>query len=141
MMIREGLAAAVTGVVMLCSLAPALAVAQAVKYLHLNKATIQGHRIQISYGLQANRDCSPNGYPSIKITTAPSHGRVSIERGRVIPSYPANNPRRRCNGTKLPAVVVFYTPSAAFTGRDFVETATSFINGEVAETKIDIDVE
>jgi hypothetical protein len=74
-------------------------------------------------GLHAHR----NNYDAV--ISSPTHGRVSIVRGKVFPNFPAHNPRYRCNARGVMGVKAIYVSRRGYTGPDAVALEAIFPNG------------
>ncbi len=64
--------------------------------------------------------CTSLGYPTLKVAKAPQHGEVSIEQGTALADFEKSDVRNVCNGTSVPATVIYYTSVAGFIGEDSV---------------------
>jgi hypothetical protein len=65
-------------------------------------------------------DCANAGYVTVKVAKEPLHGKIAIEPGEAYPAYPKDEDRAVCNKIKSPAMLVYYTSDAGFTGSDSV---------------------
>jgi hypothetical protein len=78
----------------------------------------------------ANPDCTPSGTITMRVISAPSHGRVSIVRTKVFPQFPPNNPRYHCNARGVMGVKAMYVSRRGYTGPDSVALEAIFPSGE-----------
>jgi hypothetical protein len=65
-----------------------------------------------------NPDCSPVGYPSVRLVAAPSNGSVSIFKGSAFPVYASTNPRSACILRRRAGTLIEYRPRRNFEGSD-----------------------
>lgn len=76
-----------------------------------------GQKQKVWSYIDINPDCSSNDY-KLKILTAPSHGKVTIEDSEDFPNYLKENLRSACNVKRVPSRTVYYTSEPEFTGAD-----------------------
>ena len=66
-------------------------------------------------------DCASLGYPTMKLAKAPQHGEVSVEKGMALAEFGESDARHVCNGSSVPATVIYYTSVQGYIGEDLVE--------------------
>ena len=65
-----------------------------------------------------HEDCTSMGYPSVRVTSGPSNGRVMVSKGAIYPYYPQPNPRAACNRRRVQGTVLQYKPNPGYIGSD-----------------------
>jgi len=85
---------------------------------YLSRTIPAGGSLKGLYYTELNPDCSLVGYPTIRLTSEPSNGRVTVVKGTAYTNYAAGNARTACNGRRSPAMLVSYQPSKGFVGSD-----------------------
>jgi hypothetical protein len=99
------------------------------KPLRKEKTVVSGRKTKIDNYFSIQSDCSPNGYPEVRVSVRPQHGEATTEQATKAAAYPAGNPRSRCNGRQLPATALFYTSASAYAGKDHFEVDVIFPTG------------
>ncbi|QND51767.1 hypothetical protein HB779_07510 [Phyllobacterium sp. 628] len=84
------------------------------------KSATTGKRSRIWSNYQVKEDCSSGIIPTLKVTSAPVHGKIEIVEETVSPEIPADNVRYKCNSRKYKAAVAYYTSEPGFSGTDKV---------------------
>lgn len=87
-----------------------------------------------------NPDCSPLGTITIRVLEAPEHGRVTISSSHFFPSYPASNPRSRCNTRRVSGTQAVYLAQRGYTGPDRVVLEAIAPSGGYARRMFRIEV-
>jgi len=95
---------------------------------------------QVWYSFTMNQDCSLEGEDVIRVTTAPTHGRVTFKKGLVHPNFPASNPRNVCNTRAVRAPTVWYTPEPGYVGDDWMTVEVISASGSSKTETINIHV-
>ena len=80
-----------------------------------------GRTIRLLTITNVRADCTSGPLPTVRLATAPKHGRVAVQRGK----YTATN-RRQCLAVEAPALVALYRPAAGFDGTDVVTLEIRF---------------
>lgn len=88
-----------------------------------------GAKQKVDAYFAVNPDCTSNGIATAELLTAPVHGTVTFETVQDYSNFPAGNQRYECNKQKTPALVVFYTSTAAYKGRDEYAVKVLFPDG------------
>src|SRR5882757_10283400 len=98
--------------------------------------TIIGRHVQ-----WRNKDCSPNGMPTVKISGQPAHGAAKLSAGPITIGTNRTNPGQdQCRGKEMTGVVLNYLSNPEFVGTDTV-TYTVTLNGGTSYTNtVTIDV-
>jgi len=103
-----------------------------------NVSVASGERTRLGVAFLINPDCSMTAVPEVRIREAPKHGKVESVRELAFPN--GKGEYKKCNGTKVPATVGYYTPDEGFVGKDRVVVRTSYKNGVVDEGVLNITV-
>jgi hypothetical protein len=77
-----------------------------------------GERQKIDSIVALNPDCTSSGYVTVRITTPPAHGELTMERGLEYPTFPRKNQRYRCNIQKAPGIDIYYKSYPGYVGAD-----------------------
>jgi hypothetical protein len=85
------------------------------------RGALTGQRQILASFYATASDCTSLGYPTLKVAKAPKHGEVSVEQGTALADFEKDDARRVCNGTSVPATVIYYTSEPGFIGTDSVE--------------------
>ncbi|TCU14754.1 hypothetical protein EV132_108124 [Rhizobium sullae] len=102
------------------------------------RSVVSGERTKIGAAWNLNPDCTAKTVPDVRVRQAPKHGKVENLRELAFPS--ATDEYEKCNGTKVPAVVGYYTSKQGFVGKDRIVVRTSYKDGNVDEQVLDIAV-
>lgn len=78
---------------------------------------------------ELNPDCSFVGYPTVRITNGPTHGRVIIRKGKYYPNYSSSNPRNVCNTRRVDATIIKYKSESGYLGWDSFSVDVIFVGG------------
>ncbi|KXV39103.1 hypothetical protein AD942_13055 [Gluconobacter japonicus] len=78
-----------------------------------------------------NVDCTTNLYQVLQIKKQPLRGAACLADYSVFPQFVENNPRSRCNKTKVMAKALHYRASTDYTGFDLVLVDAGGPTGEV----------
>jgi hypothetical protein len=84
------------------------------------KVAAAGKPLELYWATSVNPDCSSAGAVTVKVVESPSHGRVTISRTGVFPTFSAANVRQRCNTRRVAGVKAFYTSQRGYQGPDRV---------------------
>jgi hypothetical protein len=104
------------------------------------KYVVSGRPLKLSFFSTTNPDCSSGGRPTIRLTRAPEHGRVTVTQTTDFPSFPVSNIRSECNRRRVPGAAIYYVSQRGFIGTDFVEAEIIFINGALWQRSYNINV-
>src|SRR5882757_2366253 len=97
--------------------------------------TIIGRHVQ-----WRNKDCSPNGMPTVKISGQPAHGAANLSAGPITIGTNRTNPGQdQCRGKEMTGVVLNYLSNPEFVGTDTV-TYTVAMYGKTYSNTITINV-
>ena len=97
--------------------------------VYINRVIPFGGKLGNQEFLEINPDCSAMGFPTIRVTTQPTNGVVTLLKGKGFPRFPSSNPRSACNTRRVPAIVLEYRPSPGFVGSDTFTLDAFFHNG------------
>lgn len=103
-----------------------------------HRSVVSGERTKIGSAWNLNPDCSAKTVPDVRVREAPKYGKLENLRELAFPS--ATDEYEKCNGTKIPAVVGYYTSEKGFVGKDRIVVRTSYKDGNVDEQVLDITV-
>lgn len=106
----------------------------------ISRYAVAGSRTRISFITNIAPDCSPIQMRT-RIALKPSRGAVETESSHGFPSYPKDNPRSKCNSTRVSGVAVYYTPAQDFSGTDTLEVAAISENGTMGVYKFTVTVQ
>ena len=101
---------------------------------------LSGRALRLHFATSINPDCSLSGRPTIRITRAPEHGRVTVTQARDFPNYPTSNVRSVCNTRRVGGTAVIYQSQRGFVGTDNLQDDTIFPDGHVTQHSSTITV-
>ena len=104
------------------------------------KYAASGSPLKLSFLYSTNPDCSSVGPPTIRLTRAPEHGRVTVSQTRDFPNFPVSNIRSECNRRRVPGAVVHYVSQREFLGTDYVDIEVIFVSGTLRQQSYTINV-
>jgi hypothetical protein len=107
---------------------------------HHEATVVSGRKTNINNYSSIQSDCSSNGYPEIRVSKRPEHGEALAEHATKAATYPASNPRSKCNGRQLPTTALFYTSKPSFIGKDHFEVEIIFPTGGYRRANYQITV-
>ena len=107
----------------------------------IQKTTFSGRILNVWYFYTVQMDCTPGELPTVRVTSAPSHGSVQLQNVEHFTEFPATNQRFECNKKKSPSVVVVYTSNKTFVGVDKFTVKCVFPSGDVQTKEFLITVE
>jgi hypothetical protein len=96
---------------------------------HFQKVAASGAPMMLYQAWSVNPDCSPTGTLTMRLVSAPNHGRVSIVRAKVFPRFPPHNPRHHCNARGVSGVKAMYVSRRGYTGPDTAAVEVIFPAG------------
>ena len=101
---------------------------------------VSGQPIKLHFSYAVNPDCSPRGEITVRVTSSPQHGQVSIVRAQDFPSFVNENPRSICNRRRVPGVSLRYVSQRGFIGSDSFAVETVYPDGILRQNEYTIDV-
>jgi hypothetical protein len=126
-----------TGIVAFVALALSAATAHA---QYTSKVAAAGKPMELYWAASVNPDCSANGTPTIKVSSPPTHGRVTINRTGVFANFSAANVRQHCNTRRLAGVKAFYISQRGYQGPDRVAFEVIWPSGKHVRRDVSITV-
>ncbi len=93
----------------------------------------------LGHAVLANRDCTSGNVPNTRITESPKHGKTEIVNEKVFRGD-FKGDFAKCNSTKFPASVAYYTSTPGYIGKDELRSRISFRNGKIRDFIVEIDV-
>jgi hypothetical protein len=93
------------------------------------RVMVVGGKLEAQRYYAINLDCSSMGNTTLRVTSAPQHGTITMRRGKGFPVFSMSNPRHDCNTRKVDSMFVDYRPEAGFTGTDYFTIDAFFPNG------------
>ena len=115
------------------------AFAQAAAPVTLKPVALSETRTIVYWATLVNPDCSLAGSYAIKIRKEPKNGTVEVVDEGGFTSFPANNPRSKCNTRQVPLTKVFYTSKPDFAGTDVIDIEL-FDPIQAKSTKVSVTV-
>ena len=94
-----------------------------------------GTDIRVGVYVNIRPDCTSGPLPSIKLTSPPENGKVTVKRARVT----ATNVKQ-CLAVEVPAFVAFYRSRADFVGVDVLTLEVTFPGGKTEVQRFSITV-
>src|SRR5262245_16234462 len=91
--------------------------------------------IRVGVYVNIRPDCTSGPLPSIKLTSPPENGSVTVKRARVT----ATNVKQ-CLAVEVPAFVAFYRSRADFVGVDVLTLEVTFPGGKTEVQRFSITV-
>src|ERR1700719_1436935 len=87
--------------------------------LALQRYAIGGRKSLLGTAYSLKMDCSPVDWQIVTVTKSPDHGELKvIENFDTFAFFNAPNPRAKCNGEKVKATALEYSPTKDYTGED-----------------------
>ena len=118
-----------------CLLVPVAAQAQYVRV-----TAISGKPLKLNFSNTTNPDCSTVGDTVVRLTQAPTHGRVTIAKASDFPSFPGHNLRSICNKQRVRGTKTVYVSQRGFIGTDSAAIEIIFASGGTARRSYTINV-
>jgi hypothetical protein len=106
----------------------------------ITRYTTPGHPVKLSFYSSTNPDCTSIGWPTIRLTRAPEHGRVSVKHTTDFPTFRTDNIRSACNGRRVPGGAIYYVPERGYLGTDYVDTEVIFASGGMRQNSFTVNV-
>lgn len=107
-----------------------LCLASTAAHAQYRKVVPSGKPLMLYRATSVNPDCSASGVVTMRIMEAPEHGRITIRRARLFPTYPESNPRHHCNQRRVESVQAVYTSHRDYTGSDHMAIEIFFPAGQ-----------
>jgi hypothetical protein len=114
--------------------------ATAVQGRTISKTVATGRPLKLGFFSSVNPDCSSRGRPTIRLTRAPEHGRVTVTQTMDFPNFPASNVRFVCNKSRVAGTAINYVSDRGFVGTDNVQAETIFPDGNSTQRSYTIKV-
>jgi hypothetical protein len=83
------------------AIAIALLSASAAQGQSVTKYAVSGLPLKLDFAYSTNPDCSSIGRPTIRLSRAPEHGRVTFTQTTDFPRFAASNIRSQCTGRRV----------------------------------------
>ncbi len=93
-----------------------------------------GQKTVLTNIFKANDDCSSALTPTLSVVEGPAHGRLSIVRSTVSPTFEPGNKLFKCNARKISSISPVYVSAPGFVGQDSVRIS-GHVAGNPAEFK------
>jgi hypothetical protein len=100
---------------------------------------LSGERTKMGQAYDLNPDCTVAFVPSERLIVPPRHGKVEIVKADVFSNY-KSAPGKKCNTLRTKGVEEYYTSAAGYGGSDSYTIRTSYGNGKIVETTVNINV-
>jgi hypothetical protein len=104
------------------------------------KVIPSGKPLMLFSASSTNPDCTSLGTVELRVVQGPEHGRVSIRKAGVFPTFAASNPRSACNVRRVPGILATYVSQRGYVGDDLVVLEVFFPNGSAKRVTIAIRV-
>ena len=104
------------------------------------KYAVSGRPLKLAFANSTNPDCSTVGRPTIRLTRAPEHGRVTITHAADFPNFPVTNIRNVCNRRRVAGAAINYVSQRGFVGTDYVQAEIISVTGDLRVPSFTINV-
>ena len=94
-----------------------------------------GQDIRVGVYVNVRQDCTSGPLPTIRLTTAPAHGKVTVKKAKIN----ATN-YRQCLALEVPGYVAIYKSQPDFSGNDVLILEVKFPNGKTEVQRITVTV-
>jgi hypothetical protein len=94
-----------------------------------------GKDIRVGVYANVQSDCTSGPLPSIRLSTAPAHGKVTVKKAKIN----ATN-FKQCLAVEVPAFVALYKSQPDFSGDDVFVLEVKFPNGKTVVQRITVTV-
>ncbi|MBO1358855.1 hypothetical protein J2D73_03445 [Acetobacter sacchari] len=101
------------------------------RYRLVDKIVMKNTDTMLNYWQAVAINCSAEKFQVLKVAKDPQHGTATFVDYSVNPSFPASNPRSRCNAAPVAATSLHYKPAADFTGVDAVPVTVAGPQGTI----------
>jgi hypothetical protein len=119
---------------------PAPADSSAPPIREISRVAVADQQLRVAFFYDLYPDCSLVGVPTVRVIDPPKNGRLNIENGPGFPSFPANNPRFKCNDQRVDGAVMSYMPNSGFTGGDMITVEAIYPDGSSRKRRYAIEV-
>jgi len=99
-----------------------------VKKVEYVRYAFAGQKMKLQLLVAMNPDCSVTEGWAFEIIKQPEHGTAEIATTSAFPTYPKEDPRRKCNEHKIDGLMLTYKPDNGYKGPDsftYIEIAPS----------------
>jgi hypothetical protein len=96
---------------------------------------LAGQDIRVGVYVNVRQDCTSGPLPTIRLTTAPAHGKVTVKKANIN----ATN-YRQCLALEVPGYVAVYKSQPDFSGNDEFILEVKFPNGKTEVQRITVTV-
>jgi uncharacterized membrane protein len=131
---RARVSTTMVGALLIAAIVPALSESQTETVEQSAKAQA-GKDVRIGVYLNVKPDCTSGPLPTIRLSTAPANGTVTVRKANVS----ATN-YKKCLALQVPAFVAIYRSRANFSGVDVLDLEVKYENGRVQIHKFKIEV-
>jgi hypothetical protein len=107
---------------------------------HAQKAVASGRPLMLYRAWSTNPDCTSAGTVVMRVAQQPEHGRITIRRTGVFPSFAESNLRSVCNRRRVPGVQATYVSQRGYIGPDFTSLEVLFPEGRAVSVRLPIRV-
>jgi hypothetical protein len=94
-----------------------------------------GEDIRVGVYVNVQQDCTSGPLPTIRLSTAPAHGRVTVKKAKIN----ATN-YRQCLALEVPGYVALYKSQPDFSGSDVFVLEVKFPNGKTEVQRFTVTV-
>jgi len=91
--------------------------------------------IRVGVYINVQPDCSSGPLPTIRLTTPPANGKVTVKSGKI----KATN-YKQCLALEVPGYIAVYRSIPGFSGNDLVTLEVKYPNGRTETQKITVTV-
>src|SRR3954454_14034739 len=84
------------------------------------RAIPSGKPLMLFSGSSTNPDCTSAGNLEVRVVQGPEHGKVSVRKTGVFPTFASSNPRSACNLRRVSGIVATYVSQRGYVGDDLV---------------------
>ena len=116
------------------------AAAQVLSTPPTNKVALSGERVQVGFNFHVNADCRSAGEIKSRVLEHPKNGVLEMVAEKGFPSYPQNDQKYECNGTKSDVQAYYYKSREDFKGKDRFVVEVFFPHGSYRKRLFTIDV-
>ena len=104
------------------------------------KYAVSGQSLKLYFAYSTNPDCSSIGPPTIRVTRAPEHGRLTVVQTKDFPNFPLSNPRSDCNRRRVAGAAIRSVSQRGYIGMDAVGVEIIFASGSMRQQNFTINV-
>jgi len=114
--------------------------AAGLKKTELTRYAFAGYKMNLAFLVSLNIDCSVVEIYQASIVKEPEHGTAEIAPHTDFASYAKENPRSKCNETKVAGEVLSYKAKDGYHGPDSLTVLEIFPSGFARETTFNLNV-